>query len=110
MTTENREERIRVRAYEIWVAEGMPAGREADHWYNAEREIAEAEQPAPAENGHAAAGELSAMPEMKGAAEGPRARTRSSRAKPAAAETAALTEGVAQPRPPRTTKRAAKPA
>ncbi len=103
MTTENREERIRLRAYELWVAEGMPAGREADHWYDAEREIAAAEQTVLAENGHSG-GELSAMPEMKGA-EGPKARTRAVRSK-----SAADTEGVAQPRTPRTARRTAKPA
>jgi hypothetical protein len=34
------EEGIRRRAYEIWEAEGR-AGRPEDHWYRAERELAE---------------------------------------------------------------------
>lgn len=30
---------IRRRAYEMWVAEGRPQGRELDHWTEAEQEI-----------------------------------------------------------------------
>jgi hypothetical protein len=33
------EERIRQRAYEIWVREGQPQGRDAEHWAQACREI-----------------------------------------------------------------------
>jgi Protein of unknown function (DUF2934) len=33
-------ERIRRRAYEIWECEGRPAGREQEHWEQAEREVA----------------------------------------------------------------------
>jgi hypothetical protein len=32
-------ERIARRAYEIYVAEGMPAGRDAEHWKQAEEEL-----------------------------------------------------------------------
>jgi hypothetical protein len=32
-------DRIRERAYEIWVASGRPHGAAADHWLAAEREI-----------------------------------------------------------------------
>jgi hypothetical protein len=35
---DNREEKIRVRAYEIWEREGF-TGDPEDHWYEAEREI-----------------------------------------------------------------------
>jgi hypothetical protein len=34
-----REDRIRIRAYEIWVAEGSPEGRERDHWEQAVAEV-----------------------------------------------------------------------
>jgi hypothetical protein len=34
-----REDKIRVRAYDIWVAEGCPAGREREHWERATAEI-----------------------------------------------------------------------
>ena len=33
-------ERVRQRAYELWESEGRPAGREYDHWLQAEREVA----------------------------------------------------------------------
>lgn len=34
-----REDRIRNRAYELWQQQGAPEGRPDDHWYQAEREI-----------------------------------------------------------------------
>lgn len=37
---EDRDERIRRRAYEIWEREGR-VGHPEDHWYRAEREIAQ---------------------------------------------------------------------
>jgi|EndMetStandDraft_8_1072994.scaffolds.fasta_scaffold1605529_2 hypothetical protein len=40
MPEQSYEDRIRARAYEIWVAEGMPDGREVEHWALAERAIA----------------------------------------------------------------------
>ena len=33
-------ERVQRRAYELWESEGRPAGREHDHWLQAERELA----------------------------------------------------------------------
>jgi hypothetical protein len=36
----DKEARIRERAYEIWVSEGRPHGRDAEHWQRAEAEIA----------------------------------------------------------------------
>jgi Protein of unknown function (DUF2934) len=49
---QDREQRVRARAYEIWEREGRPRGRDQDHWYQAERELAaeasdETEPPAP---------------------------------------------------------------
>lgn len=35
----DQEERIRLRAYEIWEREGRPEGREAEHWDRARSEI-----------------------------------------------------------------------
>jgi hypothetical protein len=36
---EMAEERIRRRAHEIWILEGRPEGREADHWFQAQEFI-----------------------------------------------------------------------
>ncbi len=36
---DDREARIRDRAYQIWEEEGQPEGRGAEHWAQAEREI-----------------------------------------------------------------------
>ena len=36
----DREERIKERAYAIWLAEGRVHGKHQDHWHQAEREIA----------------------------------------------------------------------
>ncbi len=35
---DDRERRVRDRAYEIWEQEGRPSGRESEHWAQAERE------------------------------------------------------------------------
>ena len=37
-------ELIRRRAYEIWEEQGRPDGLHADHWHDAERELAEDER------------------------------------------------------------------
>ncbi|MCW5706683.1 MAG: DUF2934 domain-containing protein [Shinella sp.] len=37
--TDDREEKIRKRAHELWQQEGRPDGKPDDHWYQAEREI-----------------------------------------------------------------------
>ena len=37
--TDEREDRIRNRAYELWQRDGAPDGKPDDHWYQAEREI-----------------------------------------------------------------------
>ena len=37
--TDDRDEKIRKRAYELWQQEGHPDGKPDDHWYQAEREI-----------------------------------------------------------------------
>ena len=38
-----RDDRIRIRAYEIWQREGRPEGRHEQHWVEATREIDEEE-------------------------------------------------------------------
>lgn len=35
---DDREQRVRNRAYDIWEQEGRPSGREREHWEQAERE------------------------------------------------------------------------
>ncbi|MGQ9371825.1 DUF2934 domain-containing protein [Azospirillum sp. A39] len=41
------DERIRQRAYEIWLEQGCPEGCDHEHWYRAEREIAALTVPVP---------------------------------------------------------------
>ena len=41
--THDREETIRLRAYEIWQREGCPDGQDLRHWQQAEQEICLAE-------------------------------------------------------------------
>ena len=53
MSTE-RDERIRVRAHELWEREGRPDGKEQDHWLEASRQI-EAEESGATNNGKTAA-------------------------------------------------------
>ena len=36
---QDREERITVRAHQLWEAEGRPHGRDGEHWHRAEEEI-----------------------------------------------------------------------
>lgn len=45
------EERIRARAYALWIEEGRPDGRDREHWERAERElrVEQAAPPAPAD-------------------------------------------------------------
>lgn len=40
--SDEREEKIRRRAHELWVTEGKPEGREMDFWLQAERELSAA--------------------------------------------------------------------
>jgi len=40
----SREDRIRQRAYLIWLEEGQPEGREKEHWERAERNVARMEE------------------------------------------------------------------
>ena len=50
----DREERIKERAYAIWLAEGRVHGKHHDHWHQAEREIAAEEGAGTAAGGAAA--------------------------------------------------------
>lgn len=43
----DKEERIRLRAYEIWIQLGQPEGREREHWEQARREICSQSGPEP---------------------------------------------------------------
>lgn len=44
--SDDREHKVRERAYALWETEGRPSGRHEDHWHRANSEFAEA----PAEN------------------------------------------------------------
>jgi hypothetical protein len=35
----DKDELIRLRAYEIWIQEGQPEGKEEEHWRRARRDI-----------------------------------------------------------------------
>lgn len=85
------EHRIRQRAYEIWVEEGRPEGREAEHWARACHEVA-------AERGQAAAPSIANDdPQPAAKPKAPR-KSATPRAATAKAETPAGTESAA-PRP-----------
>ena len=62
-----KEQRIRVRAFEIWEGEGRHDGRAEDHWRQAEREIEHALRSAEAQAAEA--------PEQPAEATGKRAKT-----------------------------------
>lgn len=88
-----KEARIRERAYEIWVREGQPHGRDAEHWQMAEAEIS-AESEAVADR--AAAGSkprietpssAPAAPSAPSAGAAPPLRSRRAAAKPASGAT-----------------------
>lgn len=95
--TNDREERIRKRAHEIWEQEGQPAGRHDEHWDKATREVdgsmpmeampdapSDPTAPAPTKGRKRAASEAPApkarAPRSSAKAEGATAPTRSRRA------------------------------
>ena len=39
--SEDRDARVRARAYERWEQAGRPDGRDVEHWLNAERDVAD---------------------------------------------------------------------
>ena len=55
----DREDRIRERAYEIWISDGRPEGREKEHWEQAASEVGNTGQEAEQD---AAEGEASTSP------------------------------------------------
>lgn len=87
------EQRIRDRAYAIWLEEGCPHGRDADHWVQAERAILD---------------EAVAVPDHAPVVAVVRAPRKTTNAKPRSAVKAAETEAApAEPpkaRKPRTRK------
>ena len=36
---DDKSQRVRERAYQIWIEEGRPEGRDREHWFRAEREV-----------------------------------------------------------------------
>jgi hypothetical protein len=37
---DDREQRVRERAFQIWIEEGQPEGKDREHWERAEKEVA----------------------------------------------------------------------
>lgn len=60
---QDRQERIRQRAHEIWESEGRPEGRDAHHWSQAEQELGE-----DSEKGGTSQGETSGSDSQSGEA------------------------------------------
>jgi hypothetical protein len=52
--SEDREARIRRRAYELWEESGRPEGQEAEHWAQASRDVDAASGPGVAGSAQAA--------------------------------------------------------
>jgi hypothetical protein len=44
---EDRQQRIRERAYQLWLDEGQPDGRDKEHWEQAENQTVEEEKSKP---------------------------------------------------------------
>ena len=42
--SDDRQQRVKQRAYEIWESEGRPSGRHDDHWSRADRELGDQDQ------------------------------------------------------------------
>ncbi len=87
------EQRVRERAYAIWLEQGCPEGRDGDHWLQAERDIR-----LPAEPGIAAQAELSTSPAPE--VKAPRKTARKTKAEPAAVTP--TSDQTPKPRKPRT--------
>jgi hypothetical protein len=80
---DNREEEIRVRAYEIWERQGR-SGSPEDHWLEAERELKAEEAPTEAPQDHSEATVEDAPPveaveALEAASDSPAKRKRSPR-------------------------------
>ena len=67
--TDDRQQRIRQRAYQIWLDEGRPDGRHEEHWQQAESELLSGTSP-PLQPGLTDAGEGQAPEEKQGVAGG----------------------------------------
>ena len=90
----DKEQRIRVRAFEIWEGEGRHDGRAEDHWRQAEREIEHALRSAEAQAAEA--------PEQPLKATGNRAKT-STKATQTGADASGFGEASRKPTTSRTT-------
>jgi hypothetical protein len=86
----DRQERIRERAYWIWIEEGRPQGRSLEHWVRAEREIAQALDASPASAASDAQG-------TRGATQASRARRGASTASTPRPSGKRATSGAAKP-------------
>ena len=71
----SREQLVRDTAYAIWEAEGRPTGRDAEHWKQAEDQVAAAESGSAGTKRKAAASPVArATPPAKPGATSPRAK------------------------------------
>ena len=82
-----RHEKVRERAYQIWEREGRQEGRAEEHWSQAEQELADGQ--APAASGTNGAGAVEAAPATNGAGALEAAPATNGGAKPAAAKSGA---------------------
>ncbi|WP_051340089.1 DUF2934 domain-containing protein [Azospirillum halopraeferens] len=88
------EQRVRERAYAIWVEEGCPDGQDGDHWLRAESEIAALLRTAPPTI------EVDTEETAVAVAEDAPAPVRKTRARKAPAQTARAEAGAAAAKPP----------
>ena len=81
---DDRESRIRQRAYRLWEQDGWPTGMEAEHWARAERELFSdgAEPRSEAATQSASAGKRPAVRSKPRAAKSPGATSSRGRTKP----------------------------
>ncbi|HWJ74659.1 MAG TPA: DUF2934 domain-containing protein [Kaistia sp.] len=92
------DEAIRIRAYEIWLAEGQPHGREWDHWLMAVAEVDSADKPA--KKGKKPAADKPAS--GKAAKTSGKAAVKDEAPKTAAAKAAPKAKASAKPKTPKT--------
>ena len=90
---DDREHKVRERAYALWETEGRPSGRHDEHWHRANSEFSDApaEEAAPAQAPPAETAPVTA-------AKPKAARRKPAAASPAAAEAPAAVDGGAPPK------------
>lgn len=99
------EDRIRTRAYLIWMEEGQPHGRDAEHWARAEAEVAATGGAKPKRTGTRRASPKTATAEAKPAAAPKARKPRASTAKADAGAGTKTADGTEKAAPKRTATR-----